>query len=216
MNEFSVGSCIRFGWDTFKKRPWFFIGITVLLGIIWGLSSQINSSIDSLQSPTGLIDIVMFIIGVAISVLLKMGSIKYFLKAHDNPEAAEIEDLWAPHPFWEFFIAGLVVGGIVLVGLILLIIPGIMWSLRFMFVPYLIMDRKLEMSEAFSESGRITKGHKWQLFALLLALGGINVLGILCLLVGLLVSIPVTYLATIHAYRTLEHKANEVAAPASA
>lgn len=53
------------------------------------------------------------------------------------------------------------------------------------------------------ESWRITKGHKWQLLLLFLALLLVNLLGLLALFVGIFVSVPITMLAFAHAYRTL-------------
>jgi uncharacterized membrane protein len=44
----------------------------------------------------------------------------------------------------------------------------------------------------------------------MLALTLLNIVGVLLLLVGLLVTVPVTILATAHAYRALEHAASEV------
>jgi len=29
--SFTAGSAIRFGWETFKKRPWFFVGATIVI-----------------------------------------------------------------------------------------------------------------------------------------------------------------------------------------
>jgi len=57
------------------------------------------------------------------------------------------------------------------------------------------------------ESNRITRGHKWQLFGFVLLLLLINLLGLLALVVGILVSIPVSTLAFMHAYRVLGGKA---------
>lgn len=213
--EFTVGSCVRFGWDTFKKRPWFFIGVSILIAFVSGLSSQLSSALEPLsRADMFLVGIVLVVASMVVSVLLKMGTINLLLRAHEAPESAKFTDLWAPQPFWTFVLAGITVGIIAVVGFILLIVPGVVWSLRYMFVPYLVMDRKLGVSEALAESSRITKGHKWQLLGLVLVLVGVNILGAVLLLVGLLVSIPVTYLALVHAYRALEHKANEVAAAA--
>jgi hypothetical protein len=50
---------------------------------------------------------------------------------------------------------------------------------------------------------RITKGHKVQLFLFGLALIGLNILGLLALVVGIVVSVPATWLAVTHAYRKL-------------
>jgi uncharacterized membrane protein len=73
----------------------------------------------------------------------------------------------------------------------------------FMFAFFSVIERELGPIEALSESNRITRGHKWPLFGLVLLLIGINLLGVLALGVGLLVSIPVSTLAFVHAYRVL-------------
>ena len=88
-------------------------------------------------------------------------------------------------------------------GFLALIIPGIILSMGLAFVPYLVVDRGLGPIEAMKESWRITKGHKWQLLLLFLALLGINLLGILALIIGIFVTVPITMLAFAHAYRTL-------------
>ena len=68
---------------------------------------------------------------------------------------------------------------------------------------YLVMDRGLGVTESLKESRRITYGNRLKLLLLGLALVGINIVGFFLLIVGLLVSIPVSMLAGVHAYRTL-------------
>ena len=85
--------------------------------------------------------------------------------------------------------------------------PGIIFMLMFMFVMFIVIDRGLGPVEAMKESARITRGYKWQLLGFVLVLALINVLGMLALLVGLFVTIPVTSLAFAHAYRALSANA---------
>ncbi len=207
MNTFSPSAMIRFGWETFKKRPWFFVGVFLVVGI---LSSGMNFQMDANTSYTPGI-IVLFVIAAIIMTIIqtlaKMGSTQLVLKAQENTESLTFGDLWAPHPFWKYVGASILVGVIVVIGFILLIVPGIIWALRYMFVPYLVMDRKLKPFEALKESARITYGHKWQLLGLIGLIVLINILGALALLVGLLVSGPVSAIALGHAYRTLSAQA---------
>lgn len=199
MNTFSTRESIHYGWETFKKRPWFFVGATLVFMLVSALSSSIP------------------LISIVAGMLLKMGTIAFSLKAYESLESVKIEDLWAPHPFWKFTFTSIVVGVLIVIGLIFLIVPGFILAIRYFFVQYLVMDRNMGVSEAMAESARITRGHRWKLFVFLLAIVGVNILGVLCLVVGLFVSIPVTLMAVAHAYRTLEHRASEIApAPASA
>ncbi len=45
--EFTVGSAIRFGWETFKKRPWFFVGATVVILFAYVVVGAISTGIDA-------------------------------------------------------------------------------------------------------------------------------------------------------------------------
>jgi uncharacterized membrane protein len=86
-------------------------------------------------------------------------------------------------------------------------VPGIIFMLMFMFTTFIVIERELGPIDAMKESRRITRGHKWQLLGFLLLLVLINLLGLLALVVGMLVSIPVSSLAFAHAYRLLGGKA---------
>lgn len=207
MNTFSGSAMIRFGWETFKKRPWFFVGVFLVIGILSsGMRFQMGDNTHNAPAMIAL----LIVVGIAmafIQVLAKMGAIQLALKAHDTPESVVFKDLWAPHPFWKYVGSSVLVGIIVVIGFILLIVPGVIWALRYLFVPYLVMERKLKPFEALKESARITYGHKWQLLGMLCLVALINILGLLCLVVGLLVSVPVSSLALAHAYRTLSAQA---------
>lgn len=201
---------IRFGWETFKKRPWFFIGVFFVVSILsGGTRFQVKDGVDYAPETIALL-VAGGLVMAVISILAKMGAIQLALKAHDNAESAVFGDLWAPHPFWKYVGSSILVGVIVVIGLILLIVPGIIWGLRYAFVPYLVVERKLKPFEALAESARITYGHKWQLLGMFCLIGLVNLLGLICLVIGLLVSIPVSALAVAHAYRTLERMAGEI------
>jgi len=76
-----------------------------------------------------------------------------------------------------------------------------------MFVMFIVIDRGLGPVEAMKESARLTRGYKWQLLGFVLVLALINFVGALALLVGLFVTIPVTSLAFVQAYRALSANA---------
>jgi uncharacterized membrane protein len=76
----------------------------------------------------------------------------------------------------------------------------------FMLTPFIVIERAFGPIEAMKESHRLTYGHKWKLLGFTLLLLLINLLGALALIVGLLVTIPVSTLAFVHAYRVLGGK----------
>jgi uncharacterized membrane protein len=212
-----TGGMLGFGWETFKKRGWYFAGVALFIAVVSGIASQLSAFLQ--QAPTGgalVIALALVFVSVVAQILIKMGSINFSLKAHDTPESVSLRDLWAPETFWNYLLASILVGLILIAGFILLVVPGVIWMLRYLFVPYLIIDRKLGVMESLRESARITKGKKGRLLILLIAIVLLNIVGVICVAVGLLVTIPVTMFAVAHAYRTLEHTASEVAAPVSA
>ncbi|HEY4522336.1 MAG TPA: DUF975 family protein [Candidatus Paceibacterota bacterium] len=206
MNTFTVGGSIRFGWETFKKRPWFFVGVTVITSLVSGLMNMVTQS----TNDSGLLVAVGMLVSIAVGTLVGMGLTAVLLKAHDSVDSVTFSDLWHPEPFWSYLAASILIGIVVVIGIILLIIPGIILALMLMFTTYVIIDRKRGPIEAMKESRRITHGKKWVLLGLVLAAAGINIIGALLLLIGLLVTIPVTMLAMVHAYRQLEHGVSEV------
>jgi uncharacterized membrane protein len=209
MPTLSIGDCINYGWETFKKRPWILIG-AVLLSIIiaslpgmFGPQPEIGPDGQVIPPPITTMHVIVSIASLVVSILVAIGLTTFSLRAHDNIESVQIADLWNPAPFWRFLAAHILTAIVVTLGFIAFIVPGVILATGLGFVPYLVIERGLGPIEAMKESWRITKGHKWQLFLLIVALIGINILGVLALLVGVLVSIPVAMIAFVHAYRAL-------------
>jgi len=229
---FSIQTTLSFAWETFKKRPWLFVGATLLLGIAQILVEGFGEAFKGL--PENLDPVVLMAVGLigsaiyfALSTLIAMGMTAFFLAGHDDPETVKLSALWHPRPFWKYLGVTLLFALIVLAAIALLmlfnlvlspvlgfelsfavlilvlIIFGAIFWLAFMFAGFLVIDREVGPVEAFKESYRITNGHKGTLFGLTLTLFLINLVGVLVLLVGLLVSVPVTLLALTHAYRVL-------------
>ena len=85
---------------------------------------------------------------------------------------SSVEDLLKySYLIWRYFLGWLAYGFVVVVGLALLVVPGVYLSIRFMFVPILIVDKELTIKEAFKKSTTLTKGVKWKLLGLALILG---------------------------------------------
>jgi len=211
MPALSIGECIRFGWETFTKRPGILIGasvLTMLLPSIPGILFPAPEVVAGVPPPpTTTAEVVAALITVVIGIFATMGMTTFALRAHDDIASVKIGDLWNPQPFWRFLGAEILAVIIIFVGFLLLVVPGIIASLGLFFVLFVVIDRGAGPINALKESWRITKGNKWRLFLFALALIGLNLLGLLLLLVGILFTVPVTWLAVTHAYRTLASQA---------
>jgi uncharacterized membrane protein len=211
MPAFSIGDSIRFGWETFKARPGVLIGAFLLTMIIPSIPGILFPGPEVVQGapppPPTVGHALAALVSVVLSIFATLGATTFALRAHDDIAGVQIADLWNPRPFWRFLGAQLLVGIIVFFGFLLLVVPGIIAAVGLGFAPYLVIDRGRGPIEALKESWRITKGHKVQLFLFGLALIGLNILGLLALVVGIVVSVPVTWLAVTHAYRKLQSSA---------
>lgn len=191
--EFSAIGSLSVGWETFLKRPGFLMAVTATVGIIMLLLRLIAHGSTLLMCVFGII-----------GVFVGMGLVHFALKAQKDLQDVDFSDLWYPRPFWAYLAAALLVGLMVVVGFILLIIPGLIALSMFAFTKYIVVDKKMGPIEAMKESLRITKGNRLEILFFLLLAVIINVIGMLPLMLGLLVTIPVTVLAFAHAYRMLE------------
>ena len=152
-----------------------------------------------------LIPFVFFAIGYGIFVV---GPIQYsvdwvFLKAVRS-EKIEVKDMFVvfQRNYWNAVIAGLVVAIIIGIGFVMLIVPGIIFACRLIFVPYLVIDREMEVMDALRTSWEMTRGYGWRIFGMGLLAIPIVILGLLCLGVGVIVSamwITTAFAAMYHA-----------------
>jgi len=205
--KFSISEAIHFGWNTMKSNLGFFIGLLIFVFLFTSLSSIIAAKATEANIFLG---IIFYIADFSLSIIISIGLVKIALRFCDN-EKGRFADLFSQYPlFPQYLVGSILYGLIVFAGTILLIIPGIIWGIQFCFYDYFIVDKGLGPIEALKRSSAITKGVKWDLFGFFLVLLGINLLGALCLLIGLFVTIPTTMVALAFVYRKLMAQAEIV------
>jgi hypothetical protein len=89
----------------------------------------------------------------------------------------------------------------ILVGLVLAIFLFLQYGFSYI---YVIDNETVNIIEVFKMNREIVKGHLWDLFALFLVLIALNIAGVMCLGIGLFLTLPVTFFAYISAYRALK------------
>ncbi len=190
---FSIKSAVKYGWTKFKEN--------LQPNILWTL---ILLALGSMPSPKKGISAIFFAIAVTIvMIIVRIGYTKVFLRIYDG-EMPKFTDLFKEYRyFWNYLGVSLLVGLAVVGGVIFLIIPGVILAVRLSFAPIIVIDTKIGPVEAIKESYNITKGVFWKMLLFWISIGLLNLAGFVALVVGLLVSIPVSTLATIYVYREL-------------
>lgn len=173
-------SAFGVGWDVMKKNFWKLILVILVSSLIGAVPSII------FPENSGNSYSFRFLFWLTISGPISYGIIWLFLKTVRN-ENPDIKDMFAAFNtnYWNVLVANLLTSVVVILGFVLLIIPGIYLACKLAFVPYLIMDKQMTLSEAFSTSWDMTKGYGWTIFAMGLVSILIGIAGILLLIVGI-------------------------------
>ncbi len=215
MKLFSIRAVLRDGWQMFRARWKFYLAITVIpYGVTWlaGVFFQmIGSPIVQLSENApdnaglaGAAGLFSFVQGVflwVLSMVFAVGIVGIYLDSIDgkNPKVADI--LSRKHLFIKYAIGNMIYGLIIGVGMLLLIVPGVYFAMRFFFWSTAFVDSGGGIVAAFRKSSELSRGIKIKLFLFTLVSAGLGILGTLALFVGVLVVTPVVTLAATQIYR---------------
>lgn len=171
-------------------------------GSPWGSiisNSFTGSHGDGLNAGSGFLFVILFIIGIALSLMAVILAVRAA-----QQKTVRFEDVWTDFKRLWLRLIGVEILSILLIGFsfILLIIPGIFVLPRLILAPYLLVDQDVGVMEALNRSWDMTKGYFgaiWLvvLFGLVLSLPNvIPIVGpIAAFILGLLyaVAMPLRY-----------------------
>ncbi|RYD31404.1 MAG: hypothetical protein EOP85_22795 [Verrucomicrobiaceae bacterium] len=101
--------------------------------------------------------------------------------------------------------AGILYSLMVVIGCLLLIVPGVYLAIRYGQYMNAMVDRNLGVMESFRYSSSITTNNRWNLFLLAILCFLIALAGVVALCVGVVFAVPVAWLSTVVAYRWLQY-----------
>ncbi len=212
MEKLPVMQTVRDAWGLYKQHAAKLSGIFLLVIVLnfalqylpaWvAVSSDGEATVAQASLAAQLLLVSFFI-----QSYLMMGWVRVSLKVAKG-EQWLVKDLF-PHAlsFVKYEITSWILMVIVMVGLILLIVPGLLFSLMFSQALNLIIDKNSGVFQSLGESRRLMKGN-WGAYSLLITVTvGINLLGALLLGLGLLVTVPLTAVTFAKAYTVLQSRA---------
>lgn len=217
-----VSACISRAFDLTKRHylTIFIVGL-VYLGCIFGSSfifgfieiaikSAIAGSLD--LEPTTTDQPGMLALSLAfnlaqqvISLFLQLGMIRVGLNLVSNREVTVGLVFGQSAKLLRAIGATILFTIAMLVGLMLLIVPGIYIALRYGQYLNAIVDKDLGVFDAFEYSSRITEENRLNLFGLNILNILIVLAGLLACLIGLAFAAPVAWLASLVAYRWMQY-----------
>jgi hypothetical protein len=186
-----IGEAIESGWNSVKSHVWFFIAIFLLFTALSFMS------ISARAIGTRVV-LSLLISGIS------LGCIKLAIDVVDG-KSPEFKELFSCFSLLlKYVVAAILYAIVVAFGLALFVIPGIIWAVQFGFYPFVIVKERLGPLAALRKSSKITEGVKGRLVIFSLALFGINLLGVIALGIGVIVTIPLSVIAAAHVFKQLE------------
>ena len=182
----------RVGWKVMGAYFVELLVIGVIYMVLTGPAGTFQWKTDEFEFHWYLAPLILFAIayGVFVSGPIGYSASWAFLKAVRG-ERVEIRDIFAvfQRNYWNAVIANIVVSVIVALGIVMLVVPGIIFACRLAFVPYLVVDRRMDVMEALRVSWDMTRGYGWQIFFIGILAFFIVIAGLILLLVGVFISV---------------------------
>lgn len=212
--EATVLGSYGYGWQQFKKYflHVFLLGIVVAVatalgggggfGWPWAISGG-DDVVMGITASLVILQILLAAYRILILPVIEYGAKGLYLKYIRN-EQADVGEVFNGFKtnYLSIVLANLLVMVIVGVGLVLLIVPGIIFAIRLAFVPYLVVDKRLDPIAAVEKSWNMTRGYSWRILGMALLTIPIFIVGLLCLIVGVffaLIWISCAFAAFYHA-----------------
>lgn len=117
---------------------------------------------------------------------------------------AEFADLFKGFNFFvPTLVASLLIGLFVFGGTLLCIIPGLVVAAMYKFTFLFIVDKRMDFWPAMQASHAVAKNDYFGFTMFLLLMALVDLLGVLCCVIGIFVALPVTFAAITVAYKEL-------------
>jgi uncharacterized membrane protein len=182
----TISGSYEYGWQQMWKHFLYLFLVAVIVMIASAPMSGLQGRHD-FDSP-GMIALQIIVAAYALLLMpvIEYGGDLLFLRGMRN-EKIDIKEMFSGFTsnYLNIILANLLTFAIVGLGFIFLIVPGIILACRLAFVPYLVMDKKLEPVAAVEKSWSMTRGHGWTIFGMGLLAIPIVIAGLLCLIVGI-------------------------------
>jgi hypothetical protein len=201
-----IETAIKTAWKVVRKRFWrFLLLFLVTLGV--GFAAGFVGHFVERQG-WHLAGVALNVADLLVNSLMMAGLARLALTLSLDPEAEFGPSiLFREGPLLgRYLLVTLLMWLATVGGFLLLIIPGIVFFLRYSMAILAALDGHTA-GRAMGYSSRLTYGHKKRLFIFFVALLCLNILGLLALGIGVLVTYPMTIVATGIVYRQLHGRA---------
>lgn len=189
------------GWRAFRAYPRVFVVSMLLLFASWVVLELSVIALHRFGFAVWLLLHVSFFLFFS-GLMAGLHRIAQEAVNGNAPKLADLTALLGRGPI--FLFAFCIYALLVLGGLALLIVPGIYLAIRYGLFGQVLATRSTSAPQALRDSAALSDGRWWTVFACLLMALLLNLAGAALLGLGLLITFPVSLLATSDLYRSLQ------------
>jgi uncharacterized membrane protein len=218
-----VGACVKRGFELTKRNfgtillvGVSYIVVSLVAGFIFGMIDNamgFGTSQSNWQTNEGMGEFqfqqtggpVSAIFGNVFSILLSLGLVRIGLNLVSGRQVSVAMLFGEGRKLFTAIVASVLFGLMVVVGLALLIVPGIYLMLRYGQYMAAIVDKDMGILDSLTYSSSITTNNRLNLFLLALLSIAIFIAGALALLVGLIFAYPVIWMSWMVAFRWMQY-----------
>jgi uncharacterized membrane protein len=201
MKKIDYSEILKTAWKGLISQIWLLVGLIIGFTIIYSLLFVFGS-----PKPHEAITISGWIVSVVATVFLllfDLGFTKNCFQTLDGEEPQFSAYGQMSRKIFTFFVSYIVFGIIVLVGLVLLIIPGIYLALRLQFYMAAIVYEDAGIIDSLKRSWEITKGEGLKLLVLFLIEFLLVLAGMIALFIGIFIAVPLIVLMYCYTFHKL-------------
>ena len=222
--SYSVGNAVSYGWNKFKDNagPLILITLLVVVGVAvvqlignlvsgaFAPETTYNPTTGVLETTGGSTALVLvaglffgalsFAVQVAVQAAVINGGLQL-----SRGQGINVGNAFAGINWGQAILTALLVGLGTFVGLLLCIIPGLIFAFLASYAMFFVVDRNMPAVEAIKASIDMVRNNVGPLLLFWLASLAITIVGACLCGVGLLVAIPVVILAQIYTFRTFNN-----------
>lgn len=177
----AMGHLFEKSWEAFRKNPVLMVGVLVVYSLI------ING-LPALLGQNSVLGRIVQLIVFVINGPLLAGA--YFVALRlvrgDSTEFAQMFEGF--QAFGKAFGVFLLYGAAVVLGLIVLVVPGIIAAVGLMPAVFLVLDGDEGVLDTLGRAWAMTTGYRIKIFLVFLVVLGLNLLGVLALVIGVFVT----------------------------
>jgi len=192
---------LKTAWRALLSQFWLLVGLSIGFIIIFSLLLIYAAPAKGESVSIG--GLIVSLISLLFLCLFLMGFLKNCFQTLEGDEPQFSAYGQVAGRLFSFLIAYIVLCIIVIIGLALLVVPGIYLLLRLQFFYAFMVDENAGIIESFKKSWDITKGQTLKLFLLMFIMLLMSILGMMTLIVGQFFTAPLTALMYTCAYRKL-------------